>query len=33
MRIAIALRPPAWLSPKLPVCGDLNIAVVFEASG
>jgi hypothetical protein len=29
----MALRPPAWLSPRLPVCGDLNIATVFEASG
>ena len=33
MRMAIALRPPAWLSPRLPVCGDLNMATVLEASG
>ena len=33
MRIATALRPPQWLSPRLPVWGDLNIATVFDAIG
>src|SRR5512142_3132479 len=33
MRMAMALRPPAWLSPRLPVWGDLKVATVFEARG
>src|SRR5665811_685848 len=33
MRMATALRPPACDSPKLPVCGDLNIATVLDPRG
>src|SRR5659263_592884 len=33
MRMATALRPPACDSPRLPVCGDLNIATVLDPRG
>src|SRR5450756_3190654 len=33
IRMATALRPPACDSPRLPVCGDLNIATVLDPRG